>query len=152
MKFFRAIYGLNLPELLIAICIMALAVITITGMFIAGIMGMKKGDNLVIASNLAQSTMELYKDEILNNFDDYPQSLSPYPLTDTNFDNIKFTRKMTVKDFTDTSHPDTNRLKKVEISVYWYEKSLEGKTWNKPKDITFSTFINNYIDYPVKTP
>ncbi|MEQ8186657.1 MAG: hypothetical protein ABRQ39_01695 [Candidatus Eremiobacterota bacterium] len=149
MKFYRTIYGLNLAELLIAICIMSLAVITIIGMFMAGIMGMKKGDNLIVASNLAQSTIELYENEIRNNFDKYSQSSSPYDLPDTGFDRIKFTRKMTVKDFIISS---TNKLKYVEISVYWYEKSVEGKTWNKPTEMRFSTYVNNYLDYPGKTP
>ena len=149
MKFSRTMYGLNLAELLIAICIMALAVITITGMFMAGIMGMKKGDNLIVASNLAQSTIELYENEILNNFDKYPQSSSPYTLPDSGFDRVKFTRKMIVRDFVVSS---TNRLKYVEISVYWYEKSMEGKTWNKPTEMKFSTYINNYLDYPCPNP
>jgi hypothetical protein len=153
-KYNRADYicGLNLPELFIAICIMALAVMTITGMFIAGMMGLKKGNNLVVASNLAQSTIELYEEEIIYDFNKYSQSSSPYTLPDAEFDNIKFTRKMAVKDFTDPVHNITNRLKKVEISIYWYEKSLEGKTWDKPKEIKFSTYINNYLDYPERTP
>ncbi len=144
MKISRAIYGLNLAELIIAIVIMSLAVITITGMFISGIMGMRKGDNLVVASNLAQSTMELYQDEILRDCNMYPQSSSPYTMPVTEFDSIKFTRKMAVKDFSDPLHPLTNRLKYIEISVYWYEKSMEGKSWTKPTEIKYSTYINNY--------
>jgi len=59
---------------------------------------------------------------------------------------------MFIRDFTDSSHPVTNRIKKVDLSVYWYEKSVEGKTWEKPKEIKFTTYINNYLDYPVKEP
>ncbi|HPZ09368.1 MAG TPA: hypothetical protein PL110_14760 [Candidatus Eremiobacteraeota bacterium] len=152
MKTFNLFYGLNIVELCVAIVIIGLAVMTITGMFIAGMMGMKKGDNLVLATNLVQSTLELYEEEILYNFDSYTGSSIPYTLPEITFDNVRFTRKMFIRDFTDSSHPVTNRIKKVDLSVYWYEKSVEGKTWEKPKEIKFTTYINNYLDYPVKEP
>jgi len=145
MKFFRSIYGLNLAELIVAIVVMSLAVMTIIGMFMAGIMGMKKGDNSILALNLAQSTMELYEDEIRNHFDDYSEANSPYKLLNEESDGVKFERKMSVKNFKVT---ETNQLKYVAISVYWYEKNMEGKTWVKPSEIKFSTYINNYLDYP----
>lgn len=145
-------WGLTLTELCVSIVIMGIAVMTISGMFIAGIMGMQKGDNLVVATNLAQSTIELYEEEILYNFNKYTQTDSPYILPDTVFDNIKFTRKMTVEDFIDPLHPDTNKLKEVEISIYWYEKNIGGKTGEKPKEIKFSTYINNYLDFPTRNP
>ncbi len=147
MKFLRTIHGLNLAELIIAIVIMSLAVLTIIGMFMAGIMGMKKGDNRILALNLARSTMELYKDEILNNFSLCEPNSSPYTLQDTVCDGVKFQRKLYVKDF---SSSETNKLRYVAISVYWYDKNMEGKTWAKPTEIKFSTYINNYLDYPCK--
>ena len=143
----RYLYGLNIPELCVAIVIMALAVMTIAGMFIAGIMGMKKGDDLVIATNLALSTLELYEEEILYNFTEYNESGSPYTLPGEFSGNIKFTRQMSIKDIV---HSSTNKLKKVEISVYWFEKNIDGKVWDKPKEVKFSTYINNYLDYPEK--
>ncbi len=153
-KIFKSLYGLNLTEIMVALVILTLAVITITGMFIAGIMGIKKGDNMVLATNLAQSTLEIYEKEFFCNFDVYSTSGSPYTLPEVKSDNMKFSRKMALVDTVDHLH-DTNRLKKITISVYWYDKNLEGKSLEiqgVKKELKFSAYIHNYLAVPTKTP
>mgnify|MGYP000882045927 CR=1 FL=1 len=154
IKKIQSFYGLNITEIMVALVILALAVITITGMFIAGIMGIKKGDNMVLATNLAQSTLELYQKEFLCNFDVYATSGSPYTLSEVTSDNMKFLRKMSLVDTVDSTHP-INRLKKITISVYWYDKNLEGKSLEiqgVKKEIKFSSYIHNYLAVPTKVP
>lgn len=137
--------GLNIPELCLSIVIMALAIMTITGMFIAGIMGMRKGDNMVMATNVAQSTLELYEEELMYNFDLYASGTS-YLLEDITYDKMRFKRRLMIEDIIDIN--PANRMKKIEVSIYWYDKSIEGKTSEKEKEIKFSTYLNNYLDYP----
>jgi len=141
----KSVLGLNLPELCLSIVIMAIAIMTITGMFIAGIMGMRKGDNMVMATNVAQSTLELYEEELMYNFDRYASGTS-YLLEDINYDKMRFKRRLIIEDIININ--PANRMKKIEVSIYWYDKNIEGKTSEKEKEIKFSTYLNNYLDYP----
>jgi hypothetical protein len=121
---------------------MTIAIMTIAGMFISGMLGMKKGDNVIVATNLAQSAMEQAKNATIVNFDLYnPTPVPTFP--DMTIGGTIYKRKMYAYN---TQYPPPiatpiTQVKYIEISVYWDNKSIEGKTQNKPSEIKLSTSI-----------
>ncbi len=142
--FFLSHSGFNLPELCMAIVILGTIVIIIIGMFIGGIVGMKKSSNLIIATNIIQSTLDQYSQDVLYNFDnilyDDGKCYNIIPGQEV-VDTMKIQEKWV--SFQKIGTETTNRLKKITVTLYWYEKSSEGMPLKKK--MFFTTYINNYL-------
>ena len=54
--------GLSLLEVLLSLAILAGSILVVAGVMTHGLLGIKKGENYAIASNLAMSQFEVYKD------------------------------------------------------------------------------------------
>ncbi|MEQ8222239.1 MAG: hypothetical protein ABRQ37_08070 [Candidatus Eremiobacterota bacterium] len=142
--FFLSSFGFNLPELCMAIVILGTIVIVIIGMFIGGIVGMKKSSNLIIATNIIQSTLDQYSQDVLYDFDnilykdgEFYNIIPGQEVVDT----MKIQEKWV--SFQQIGTETTNRLKKITVTLYWYEKSSEGMPLKKK--MFFTTYINNYL-------
>ncbi len=140
---FLSSFGFNLPELCMAIVILGTIVIVIIAMFIGGIVGMKKSSNLIIATNTIQSTLDQYSQDVLYDFDNslYDNGKC-YKITGQEvLDTMKIQEKWV--SFQQIGTETTNRLKKITVTLYWYEKSSEGMPLKKK--MFFTTYINNYL-------
>lgn len=144
MKILHKSYGLNMPELLISIALLSTVVIIIIGLFMAGMSGLKKGDNLIIATNVGQTALEYYSQSILFNFNnpDYASMSVPLKLEDESRENLKFQKYLFIKD-TGSTAIATNLIKEVTITIYWNEKGVETSTERR---LDFKTIVNNYLD------
>ena len=143
-NFFLSTSGFNLPELCMAIVILGTIVVVIIGMFIGGIVGIKKSSNLIIATNIIQSTLDQYSQDVLYNFDnilyDDGKCYNIIPGQEV-VDTMKIQEKWV--SFQKIGTETTNRLKKITVTLYWYEKSSEGMPLKKK--MFFTTYINNYL-------
>jgi len=140
---FLSSFGFNLPELCMAIVILGTIVVVIIAMFIGGIVGMKKSSNLIIATNTIQSTLDQYSQDVLYDFDNslYDNGKC-YKITGQEvLDTMKIQEKWV--SFQQIGTETTNRLKKITVTLYWYEKSSEGMPLKKK--MFFTTYINNYL-------
>jgi len=140
---FLSSFGFNLPELCMAIVILGTIVIVIIAMFIGGIVGMKKSSNLIIATNTIQSTLDQYSQDVLYDFDNSRYDNGKcYKITGQEvLDTMKIQEKWV--SFQQIGTETTNRLKKITVTLYWYEKSSEGMPLKKK--MFFTTYINNYL-------
>lgn len=141
--FFSSHFGFNLPELFMAIVILGTVVIVIIGMFIGGIVGMKKSSNLIIATNTIQSTLDQYSQDVLYDFDNslYVNNTCYKIAGEEVLDTMKTQEKWV--SFQEIGTEATNRMKKITVTLYWYEKSAEGMPLKKK--MFFTTYINNYL-------
>jgi len=148
--FFLSHCGFNLPELFMAIVILGTIVIVIIGMFIGGIVGMKKSSNLIIATNTIQSTLDQYSQDVLYDFDNtqYGNNKCYKIAGEEVLDTMKSMEKWV--SFKETGTDYTNRIKKVTVTLYWYEKSAEGASVKKK--MSFINYVNNYLQPSEATP
>ena len=148
--FFSSHFGFNLPELFMAIVILATVVIVIMGMFIGGIVGLKKSSNLIIVTNTIQSTLDQYSQDVLYDFDNtqYANNTCYKIAGEEVLDTMKTMGKWV--SFQEIGTKLTNRTKKVTVTLYWYEKGSEGASIKKK--MSFITYVNNYLQPSDATP
>ena len=148
--FFLSHFGFNLPELFMAIVILGTIVIVIIGMFIGGIVGIKKSSNLIIVTNTIQSTFDQYSQDVLYDFDNtqYANNKCYKIAGEEVLDTIKSLEKWV--SFKEIGTKYTDRMKKVTVTLYWYEKSAEGASVKKK--MSFVTYVNNYLQPSEATP
>jgi len=129
-------YGMSMAEIGLSIVLLSTVVLIIIGMFIGGITGVKKGDKLILATNVAQAIIEFYSQEHITNFSSYdPNTYIQKALDPVNTENLTFQREIKIQEI--SGYADTNRLKKLTAKVTWYEKNIK-------KEIELNTYITNY--------
>jgi len=146
MKKLYKIFGFTLPEVVMSICILSVIILTIMSMFVSGILGIKKGENLVLATNVVESTLEFYAQQILYAFSDPNFNPGTRSLSKVTFESISFERKLNISELPYDPNNTSNRLKIVTVSVYWYEKGIETKA--KKREVQYKSYVSNYLDYP----
>ena len=143
-QFFNSKEGLNFPELAVSILILGTVLVLIMGIFMGGITGMKKSENNITLANVLENTLDEYSQEILSDFDNplYAKD-QVYRVEEEHIvDKMKFEEKWVAFDEMGSAK---NKLKEITVTVYWYEKNLEGVPGIKKKSL--STCINNYLTY-----
>jgi competence protein ComGC len=120
--------GFTFSELMISITVMSFGLFTILGVLCAVSTNIKKGENHLVAINLAQQYMEMYKSELTFDFNKYGDS-SDLPITGTLpvqvLNKITHTPEITISRATDlvntsiTYPPDL--LREITIKITWKE-------------------------------
>jgi len=143
--FSKAEAGLNFAELAVSILVLGTVLIMIIGIFIGGIAGMQKSENHIVVTNSLTATLEQYSRDILSDFDNplYGDGLKYKIAGEHTVDNVKVEEKWV--EFGETGTAVRNRMKSITVTIYWWEKNLEGSTGKRKK--TFSTCVNNYLTY-----
>ena len=138
--------GFNLPELVISILLLSTVIVIIIGIFTGGVIGIRKGTNRVIITNVLRSTLEMYSQEVLYDFDNtnYQNGSCLYISGEEGVDSLKIDEKwVSFKEFGVTG--SNNRIKEVTVTIYWYDRNISGGASKKKESITGWT--NNYLDY-----
>jgi prepilin-type N-terminal cleavage/methylation domain-containing protein len=137
--------GFSLIEVLLAVTLLAVIIVTVTGVFTGILISSKKSDKFFVATNLATKEMENIK---LMSFDDIStctpitldgktqQGVSagkgyfpPYPPQPANL--MEKVNGVTYYYNISTSYVagTGNELMKITVKVYWDEKENEGKNY-----------------------
>jgi len=144
-RFSLSIKGFNLPELVISILLLSTVVIIIIGIFTGAVIGIRKGANQVIVTNVLSSTMEQYSQTVLYDFNNplYSNGKS-YKISESEpVDSLTLEEKWV--SFQEMGSSAKNRIKTITVTIYWYDKNLSGTGGERKKSGT--TCINNYLDY-----
>ena len=137
--------GLNLAELVISILILATVIIVLMTIFIGGMTGLNKSERQIVMASALQSALEQYCQDVLYDFDNpvynngtcYRIS-GPYIV-----DKMEFREKWVA--FEEIGSEVRNRLKRITVTIYYYDKGLEGGAISRKK--SSSIWINNFLTY-----
>lgn len=135
--------GVSLPELAVSICLLATVIVIIMGIICGGITGIRKGEESLVIGNLLKTELEYYSEEVL--YDSNSYAGDHIIRQEETVDGVKLKEVWVC--FTDRSlsgSDETNKLKEVKVSIYWYDRGLSG--FGGIKQRTSTCWINNYLD------
>lgn len=134
--------GFTFSELMISVAVMSFGLFTILGVLCAVSANIKKGENHIVAINLAQQYMEMYKNELDFEFDKYGGT-SNLPIHGTLpvqiLNNIRHTPEITISSVVDAENssitypPDL--LRKLTVKITW--KEIDGGV----KSYTLNSYV-----------
>ena len=132
--------GLNLAELCVSICLLCTVIVIILGILCGGLIGIRKGEENMIIGNIIKTELEYYSEAVLYNFDKY--SGSHLVKQDKAVDGVKLKEEWI--SFDEEVNDNRNKIKKITVSIYWYDKGLSGRSGIKKK--TSMSWVTNYLD------
>ncbi|HPZ09622.1 MAG TPA: hypothetical protein PL110_16085 [Candidatus Eremiobacteraeota bacterium] len=144
-KFLSAKKGFNFPELAMSMLILATVVVLILGIFIGGVLGVRKSTNQITITNALLATIDQYSQAVLYDFDNplYINGKSYKISEEKIIDKTTIIEKWV--EFEESGTKPTNRLKHITVTIYWYDKGVEGLI--SKRKMSFTTGINNYLTY-----
>lgn len=137
----RGCYGFSLVEVMVSICILAMVLLYVIGVFTTGMRANRKSVDLTAGILVAESVLTHEMHGILNYdsdkrnamFSDSASSSEPFVTGTQHINNTVFTYKIFVSNVgsaDDIFNKTSNHLKKVDVQVWWWNDSIatDGST------------------------